>query len=191
MEGALQFFSEYKSFSVILHVFAVVVGMGTALVSDILFTVYIKDKKINSTENKTLETLSRIIWASLLCIVLSGLTIFLSDPLQYANSTKFLVKMSIVFIIILNGYLFWKVTHTSLAKINFTDTDTTNKYVRIRRVSFALGAVSATSWLSVFVVASIQSFPFSFIVTLSVYAIIIIFAVALSQGMEYLITHKK
>ena len=118
MDGTIQFFSEYKQLFIIVHVFFVITGMGTALVSDILFNVYIKDKKINPTESTTLEVLSHVIWISLGLIVLSGLAIYLSDPLKYIYSTKFLAKMSIVFVIILNGYLFWKITHKSLKKIN-------------------------------------------------------------------------
>lgn len=191
MEDIIQFFSEYKEFSVIAHVFLVIVGMGTAFVSDVLFNLYIKDKKINPTENITLEALSRVIWISLGLIVLSGLAIFLSDPLKYVSSTKFLMKMFIVFVIILNGYLFWKITHKSLKKINFTDTNSHHKYVRVRRLSFAFGAISVVSWLSAFILGSIQLIPVSFGVAMGIYAAIIIFAVISSQIVEYLITHKK
>ena len=36
MEATVEFFGEYKSVSVAVHVFSVIVGMGAALVSDIL-----------------------------------------------------------------------------------------------------------------------------------------------------------
>jgi len=191
MEDVIEFFGLYKQFFVTSHIFSVIVGMGTALVSDVLFNVYIKDKKINPTENKTLQVLSRVIWISLLFIVLSGLALFLSDPLRYAYSTKFLVKMVIVLVIIINGYLFWKITHTALKKINFTDTNVHHKYVRIRKVSFAFGAVSIVSWLATFILGSMQSIPTSFVVTMGAYSIIIVLAVMSSQIFEYMITHKK
>ena len=63
--------------------------------------------------------------------------------------------MIIVFVIILNEYLFWKITHKALKKINFTDTNTHHKYVRIRKMSFAFGAISIVSWLVVFILGSI------------------------------------
>ncbi len=191
MENIIQFFGEYKQLSVIVHVFAVVVGMGAAIISDVLFNFYIKDKKINPTENKTLEVLSRVIWISLGLIVLSGLTIFLSDPLTYADSTKFIVKMIIVFVIILNGYLFWKITHKSLKKINFTDTNIHHKYVRIRRLSFAFGSVSLVSWLAAFILGSIDTISVLFGVAMGIYTAIIIFAIIASQIVEYVITHKQ
>jgi len=189
MEEMIHFFSKYKAVSIMMHVFSVIVGMGTAIVSDILFNVYIKDKKINPTENKTLEVLSRIIWVSLGFIVLSGLAIFLSDPLKYAISTKFLVKMIIVLVIIINGYLFWKVTHKALKKINFTDTNSHHKYVRVRRASFAFGAVSVVSWFFAFIIGSIPSMSFSLREALGVYISAIVFAIIGSQILEYKITH--
>ena len=191
MEETIQFFSEYKKISVIAHVLSVIVGMGTALVSDVLFSVYVKDKKINKTENITLQVLSRVIWISLGLITLSGLAIFLSDPLTYAYSTKFLVKTAIVFVIILNGYLFWKITHKSLKKINFTDTNSNHKHVRIRRLSFAFGAVSVVSWLAAFILGSIDTLPVTFSMAMGIYTTIIILAIIVSQIADRLITPKK
>ena len=190
MENTLQVFSEYKHYAIIVHVFSVILGMGAALVSDVLFNVYIKDKKINPTENKTLGVLSRIIWISLGCIVFTGLFIFLSDPIKYAQSVKFLVKMTIVGVIILNGYLFWKITHKSLAKLTFVDTNMNHKYVRIRKVSFAFGAISITSWMSAFILGSVQSIPMSYGVAMGIYGAFILIAVVVSQVVEYIITHR-
>lgn len=185
------FFGNYAPFLVIIHVLAVIVGMGAAIVSDVLFNVYISDKKINPTENKTLQVLSVIIWISLACIVLSGLAIFISDPLKYIHSPKFLLKMLVVFIIIINGYLFWKITHKSLKKINFTDVNTSHRYVRIRKLSFAFGAISLISWMFAFILGSIEFISISFSVTSGIYVLCIIFAIIGSQIAEYLITHKK
>ena len=190
MEEVIQFFSKYKQLFVIVHLFSVVIGMGTALTSDVLFNVYIKDKKINPTENKTLQVLSRIVWIGLGFIVLSGFAIFLSDPSQYISSDKFLAKMTIVAVLILNGFLFWKITHKALRKISFTDTNIHHKYVRVRKLSFAFGAISVVSWLSAFVLGSMHTIPFSFGVTMSIYASVLVLAVIASQIMDYMITHK-
>lgn len=190
MEEAAIFFSEYKPIFVIAHVFSVICGMGAAIVSDVLFNFYIKDKKINPTESGTLEVISRIIWGSLGLIVLSGLALFFSDPIAYASSDKFLLKVAIVAVIIANGFLLWKITHKSIKKINFTDTNINNKYVRIRKISFALGAISIVSWFTVFILGSISSIPVSLAVGAGVYLVIIVLAICASQVLEYLITRK-
>lgn len=191
MSEVVNFFTEYRQVSIIAHVFFVILGMGSALVSDILFNLYIKDKKINPTENSTLESLSKIIWFSLWFIVLSGIAIFLSDISTYSVSSKFLLKMTIVGFIIINGYLFARITHGALSKLNFSDTNSHHKYVRIRRMSFAFGAVSLVSWLSAFVLGSIKNIPVSFWSGLITYGLFLILAILGSQIVEYIITNKR
>lgn len=191
MSDAIEFFKEYKTISVIVHVLSVIVGMGSALVSDILFNIYIKDKKIQKHENQTLSTLSIIVWISLAFIVLSGLALFLSDPLKYAYSVKFLVKMTIVGVIIVNGYLFWKAIHPALHKINFTDTNMHHKYVRLRKASFAMGAVSLASWLSAFVLGMLGHIPLTYLEAIVGYIALCFGGILFSQIVEYRLTHSK
>lgn len=191
MENLLQFFSTYKQLFTIIHVFSVIVGMGGALISDILFNLYIQDKKINPTENKTLATLSKIIWISLGVIVLTGFFIFLSAPVQYAHSTKFLLKTIVVAVLIINGFLFWKITHKALHKINFTDMNIRHTYVRIRKLSFAFGAISIVSWITAFILGSIKAIPVSLTYALGIYVLILIGAIIGSQCVEYVLLRKK
>jgi hypothetical protein len=189
MNDIISFFEQYKTVSIILHVLSVVLGMGAALVSDILFSSYIVDKKINPTENRTLSLLSRVIWISLSLIVLTGIAIFFSNPDKYLHSAKFITKMSIVGVLIINGILFMKVTHQGLKKLNFTDTNINHKLVRVRKLSFAFGAVSMTSWLSAFVLGSLSVVPLSLPVLLGAYVAVLIVAIGASQILEYSLTH--
>lgn len=191
MKDIIQFFVDYKSVFLILHVFSVIVGMGSAIVSDILFNVYIKDKKINPTENSTLEVLSKIIWVSLGLIVLSGFAIFLSDTARYMASDKFILKMLIVFFIIINGWLFARITHGSLQKINFSDTNIHHKYVRIRKMSFAFGSISVISWMSAFILGSIRSIPVSLSKGVLFYLILLIVGIIGSQILDDIIARRK
>ena len=183
--------SEYSRIIVIVHVFFVILGMGSALLADILFHFYVKDRKINVTQDKTLNVISRVIWTSFGFIVLTGLLLFFSNPEYYINSTKFLVKMLIVGVLIINGYLFWRITHKSLRKIDFTDTDSSHKYVKIRRLSFGFGSVSLVSWLCVFVLGSVPSVPFSFTGSIFIYVILLVVGVIGSQIFEYLLVRNK
>lgn len=189
MNETIEFFSDYKQISTIVHVFSVVIGMGSALVSDILFNNFIKDKKINISENTTLSTLSKVVWVSLFCIVLSGIALFLSDPIKYSNSVKFFVKMTIVGVVIINGYMFQRVVHPALKKISFTDTNIHHKYVKIRKMSFAFGAISLASWLSAFVLGMLSSIPFSYFQTMTFYILICIAGIIVSQFADYKVTH--
>ena len=100
-----EFFQEIKTPATILHVVGIVFGMGGAFVSDILFSFFSIDKKLNDTETSTLSVLSRIIFYSLILITLSGAVIFLSDTEKYLSSAKFLAKMSILAVLLINGYI--------------------------------------------------------------------------------------
>lgn len=191
MSDTIEFFKEYKTISVIVHVLSVVVGMGSALVSDILFNLYIKDKKIQKHENKTLSKLSAIVWISLVFIVLSGLALFLSDPIKYSQSVKFLVKMTVVGVIIVNGYAFWRLIHPALRKLNFTDINMHHKYVKIRKASFAMGAVSLASWLLAFILGMLGHIPLTYLEAIAGYIALCFGGILFSQIVEYKITHGK
>lgn len=191
MESTTEFFAEYKHFFTIVHVLSVIIGMGAALVSDIFFNSFIKDKKIDKRENSILGTLSVIVWVGLAFIVLSGGALFLSDPLKYSQSVKFLVKMTIIGIIILNGYTFWRLIHPALRKIDFTDMNMHHKYVKLRKASFAMGAISLASWLSAFVLGMLGHIPVSYIEAISAYIVICFGGILFSQIMEYRLTHTK
>lgn len=190
MEETINFFNEQKHVFTLLHVFSVIVGMGSALVSDILFNVYIKDKKINIHEDRTLNTLSKIIWFSLFFIFMSGIALFLSDPVKYSHSVKFLIKMTIVTVVIINGYMFQRIVHPALRKINFSDTNIHHKYVKLRKLSFAFGAISLTSWLLAFILGMLKSIPISYTIALLGYITILLGGVLFSQIVEYRLTHK-
>jgi uncharacterized membrane protein YwzB len=185
MEEVIDFFAAYKNIAVIMHVLSVVVGMGAALISDILFNSYIKDKRISKAESRTLEILSKVVWMSLAFIVTSGLMLFVSDPIKYSHSVKFLVKMTIVGVIIVNGYAFWRLVHPALKKINFTDTNMHHKYVKLRKLSFALGSISLASWLSAFVLGMLGHIPVSYLEAITAYISICFGGILVSQIIEY------
>lgn len=191
MESVIEFFGANKTISVILHVFSVIIGMGTALVSDILFNNYIKDGKVQKTESRTLEILSQIVWISLGFIVLSGLFLFLSDPIRYSTSVKFLVKMTIVGVVIINGYIFHRLIHPSLLKIDFTDTNVHHKYVKLRKLAFACGSISLTSWILAFTLGMLGHIPLSYLEAIVSYLVLLFGGIFIAQIVEYILTRKK
>lgn len=186
----IEFFNEHKSVSVMVHVFSVIFGMGAALVSDVLFNNFLADYKINKTENRVLGVLSKVIWVSLFAIMFSGIAIFLSNPEKYMNSSKFLVKIFIVCMIIINGYLFQRFIHPALSKFKFSDNNLHHKYVKLRKLSFALGAVSFISWMLAFILGSVNFVPFSFYQAVFIYFGMLMCGIGASQVLEYRISKR-
>ncbi len=190
MEETSLFFAEYKQVSIGVHVLAVVVGMGSSLVSDALFNRFIADFRIDKIEHGVFSTLSRVIWWSLFFMLISGVAIFLSDVAGYSNSDKFLAKMTIVLFIIANGFFFRIHIDPSLKKINFSDTNNRHKYVKIRKLSFAFGAVSVVSWLCACVLALYKGSQFSYGTIMLAYLVSVAVGILASQILEKIIVRR-
>lgn len=157
-----------------VHLVGVVIGFGGAIITDILFLKFVRNGKIVKSEVGVLVTMSKIIWAGILIIAVTGLFILLSDVERYTHSAKFLLKMLVVWVIVINGLILNFVITPTLPLVNFgkisNSKDKTNK---IRSLVFITGAVSATSWWTVFILGMLRFSPVSFTVLLSIYLLIL------------------
>lgn len=170
----------------IFHIFGVTLGLGGATISDIFFFKFLKDFRISKEEAGVLRVFSQIIWFALAVIVLSGLGLYLSHMEELNQSPKFLVKMLIVGVVIINGALLNLLISPKLIKISFAE-----KYDRqagglrrLRRLAFALGAVSFISWYFAFVLGMLHSLSVNFWPLLSVYLLFLTAALIISQLTE-------
>ena len=191
------FAQQYNPYFVGVHLLGVVLGFGGALISDVLFIKFLKDLKIEDVELKILKTMSKIIWMGLLIIVISGVFLFLSDIERYSVSAKFLVKMIVVGIIIVNGALLNFVVTPKLTQIQFGefgevgDIGDVQGIRNLRRLAFASGAVSMTSWWTAFILGLMHRSPTPFHVLLGIYLIVVAGAIVSSQILEKLISTRK
>ncbi len=165
-----EFFTEIKPLSTIVHVFGAVCAMGAALVSDALFTFYAADRKLSRMEVRTLAILSRIVWYGLFIIAVSGVAIFLSDPTRYLLSAKFLVKMTITAILVINGAVLGSFVSPHLMHKGFL---TARRESSVRYVAFACGAISVISWISVLSLGILDSVRSSYGALMGAYAAIL------------------
>lgn len=185
----IEFFENSRRLFLTLHVFSVVLGMGAALVSDYLFSQFASDFKINKTEHRTFKKLSLLVWFAFYAIVFSGVGVFFSDVVKYSNSSKFLAKMTIVFIVIINGYLMRRLLEPVLHKLNFKDDFKIHK-LSLRKRAFILGAISASSWLSAFLLAMLKILPYTYGQIMRMYLVVVLFAIVVSQVAEHFISIK-
>ncbi len=166
----VEFFESTKVPAIILHVISVIFGMGSALISDILFTFFSKDKKLNKTEISTLSILSKVVLISLFFIILSGIAIFLSDIDKYLSSAKFLAKMTIMAVLLVNGYILNNYIWDNLLKKDFF---ISNKRRNVRRLAFIAGAISVISWIVVCILGIINNLNLDYYSIISLYLLII------------------
>jgi hypothetical protein len=185
-EAFVEFFSAHKSVFLTLHIMGVAVGMGGATIADMLFFNFLRDFSISKKESEVLETLSNAIMAALGVLWVSGAALYFSDPVGFAASPAFLVKMTILAVLTVNGILMHKFIAPHMVDFSFLRHPLHARHVMhtMRAVAFAMGAVSFTSWYSVFFIAMLKSYlpaGASYVHLLLAYAFIASFAVLSSQ----------
>lgn len=181
--GLFEFLGEVRTSIIILHGLAAAVGVGAATVTDVLFFKFLKDLRISAEESGILKSVSQVIWLALAVLVVTGLALWLPDAERLNESSKFLVKMAIVAVIIANGALLNLWIAPNLIRISFGERHAhiPGELRHIRRLAFALGAVSITSWYSAFILGSLRGVPLGFWPLLGLYAAVAAAAVAVSQ----------
>lgn len=177
----IQLAVDLKPLITVAHVISVVAGMGAALMSDILFTFYGKDKKLTVTEVRTLGILSNTVWISLVFIILSGAGLFFSDVPRYLASTKFLSKMSIVIILLVNGTVLHRYVSKAMVQPHFLSD---KRFGGTRRLAFACGAISVISWLVICTLGVLDSVPYAYGMIMAAYAAVIAVGITVALAVE-------
>lgn len=159
-----------KTLSTVLHVLAAVCAMGAAFSADILFHFFTADRKLSPMEARVLSILSRVVWYGLLALTVTGTAIFLSDPVGYLTSAKFLAKMTIMLVLVVNGVILDRYVQTHLLGKGFF---TAPQQTLARRVAFICGTVSVVSWISILSLGVIDGVTSSYASVLTLYACIL------------------
>lgn len=148
----------YVRLFTIVHLFGVAVGVGGATITDLLFFKFLRNYKISEEEASVMKTISNAIWAGLCLVIISGFALFMVKPDMLLATPKFIVKMVGVLVLVVNGYLLNIIVQPKLIHISFGDTHDhkPGELVRLRRLSFALGAISITSWYFIFVLGALR-----------------------------------
>ena len=178
---------------VLAHTVGFVLGVGGATVSDVLFFKFLKDLKISHTESETLDAVSRVIWLGLVVVIVSGIGLYLMDAERLNDSSKFLTKMVVVAVIAVNGLALNLKVSPRVRRISFEmhHRHVSGELRTLRRIAFALGAVSIVSWYAALFLGAMRGLPFGATSLLTVYALIVVGAISVSQVAEHLISKKK
>lgn len=164
-----------NSIFTIIHLFGIILGAGGSLVSDGIFFTSLKDKIISKDEFQIIRMSSNFVWAGLLILVLSGVGLFTQNVEMLSSSEKFLSKMTVVGILILNGILFHLVHIPFLKKYMGKVLLSKVKPPSDKLISFVFvsGVISVTSWVSAVLLGSLRSFSYSYFTFLSIYTLTI------------------
>jgi uncharacterized membrane protein len=183
--GFLLLLAEHRALFAALHLFGIALGLGGATISDLLFFRFLRDLRISEVESGVLHTLSQVIWFGLAVLVLSGLGLYLPNMEVLNASAKFLMKMVVVTVILVNGAFLNLYIAPKLIRISFgRDEGMSLPLHHARKVAFAMGAISLISWYSALVLGLLRSSPLSFWTLLSAYAGLLALGIAAGLFME-------
>mgnify|MGYP001615425080 FL=1 len=127
-----------------------------------MFLKSLKDLKISKTELGFLQMGSAMVWLGLIILIISGSLLFSLDSDRYLNSDKFLAKMTIVAIILLNGFFLHVSLIPRLRRHVEGHLPSSDEFMRKRPYLFTSGAVSLVSWLSALVLGALHKVPWSY-----------------------------
>ncbi len=182
--GFIAFLAGASQVLLVFYALAMAIGLGASTLTDISFFRFLKDGEISEWEFGVLRLFSEVIWFSLAIIILTGLGIFFGDIGRYAYSGEFLLKTVIIGVIVANGaalnlYVMPRILLSAKSE------DRGNEPGRaVRKISFALGAISLVSWFSAFILGYIY-LPLADVPRmLLIYVSLILSAVIVSQIIE-------
>ncbi len=184
--------AQYKEMAVFIHLIGFALGVGGATITDLFFFRFLKDFRISESESETMKVVSDVIWFGLGLAVLSGLALYLPEAEKLNHSAKFLTKIIAVGIIIINGAFLNLLISPRLVKISFhkKHEHQAGELHLLRRIAFAMGAISLTSWYSVAVLGFLNFSPLPFEEMLSLYISLLIVSVVGSQITERFFHYK-
>lgn len=165
----------------LIHLFGVALGAGGALMSDFFFVVMTKDKKLDRSEFKVLRAGGFFVWTGLVLLIISGLLIFLSDPTTYLNSSKFLLKMFVVLVLAINGFIFHILHMPRLKNVVGKNMSSSRNFLRESGHMYISGAISVVSWISALVLGGLRSIPYTLSQGILFYLTLVLIAVFIAE----------
>ena len=144
--------------------------------SDSMFLKSLKDLKISKTEMGFLQMGSVMVWLGLIILIVSGSLLFSLDSDRYLNSDKFLAKMTIVGIILLNGLFLHVSLIPRLRRHIGGYLPSSDEFMRKRPLLFTSGAISVVSWLSALTLGALHKVPWSYAEIMGVYLLMLLVA---------------
>lgn len=173
--------ASHKTAWTIVHTLGFVIGLGAVTMTDVFFFRFLKDNKITFEEKGNLDTLTRVIWAGLAVLFISGIFLVLGDSGRLLASSKFLLKAIVVAVIAINGMV---LNFYLSPRLQYLTLEGKTHDRGLRKVAFALGGISIFSWYGAFFLGSFRSIPVSLGQGLLVYICALVGVVMISQLVE-------
>lgn len=165
---------------VLIHVLFVIVAVGAVSVTDYLHLVSLKRKKLEKNLKIVYPRLSNMINSSLILIILSGIILVLMNP-SLVQSSLFILKMTLVGVVSLNGLFLQRVVSPNLDKCIIGTKDCSSELL----YSVAIcGSISIVTWFAIVVLAFTKNFGYTWKQFVSYYLGVLFVAIIISYFVE-------
>lgn len=157
--GFISLLAENKDSFLALHLLSVAIGVGSAVISDLLFFRFLKDFQFSVFEVGIMKFLSQMMWLALGIIIITGLGLYLPHAESLKENTAFIMKIIIAAVIVVNGAFLNLLVLPRLVKASILNNPPEERpaysYEKsdlpiIGSLPFILGPISLISWISVF-----------------------------------------
>ena len=181
---------QFSSVFLMLHLFAMVLGLGGATYSDILLMKFLNDYKISRKEAEVITTMAHVILVGIVLAFLSGVMLFLPSAERLLETPKFLIKCVIFVVVVVNGFVLHHLILPKLIHFSFHKEVYLSKKFHLRQAGFVAGAISVVSWYSIFLLGSFKQVPFTFEQLRNTYLFLLVLAIGGALMVEWLVSRR-
>lgn len=167
-------------FIVALHVFGAVLGMGAALMGDLVFLTSAEDRKLSHDEIRLMNAIGNAVWAGLFLLAVSGALLFFRDPSSYLLSSKFIAKMIVVAIIALNGIILHAYHMKNLRGVLGIHFPGDKNFMKNASLMAVSGVISVVSWFTALILGVSAGSTLAFWQILIVYIGVIVAGIGIA-----------
>lgn len=184
LDNPIQTLTNISEYTLTMHLLGMVFGAGGTFILDLLIFHFLWNYKINKQEAVIMHLISQLIIIGLIFIIISGITLYLTDQQTYLSSSRFLMKMTAVFALTVNGLVLNFSVMPEIEKLSM-EAENQKKNQSLKRRAFGVGAVSMISWLTAFLFAMIKDLDQSSYLSMFIpYLILLAIGISLSQIMK-------
>lgn len=155
-----------------LHTIGLAVGVGGATATDPLFINSIRNRHISSDQLVLIQTLSKVVLTGLALLVISGIGLLWLQPHLIVQS-GFLAKMTLVFVIAVDGTIFHFRVIPVIEDHVDEDMDAELLCEHLPLLS-ATGATSSISWYSTLMLAMLLPFDLPYLLVINIYLLVVV-----------------
>lgn len=169
---------DYQQIALGIHLIGFAFGLGGATISDITFFKALRSKSLTSEQYVFLDMLSKVVWAGLILLIISGLLIFWliyseQGSLPMLASPRWQTKLTLVGVVLLNGFFFKFSIFPALKKLVGQQLTAQSIGPSIRKLALS-GTISIVSWYGIFVVTLLpRTFRPSYVYFMSAYVAVL------------------